>query len=159
MQASTALDYVALHKAKVDGTDNPDNADACDWTPPDLPKPPEDKLLCSDANDPLHTDRWTTRNGYIAAIEQFCTEIDGTTELQVKTYKDNTYDGTKFLMWPPSVPQGVPIPPMTKDICMQKYRRVVDDCIPASNNPMNWKYGGVLEAADGWTFDTVPWYV
>lgn len=159
MQASTALDYVALHKAKTDGTNNEDHADACDWTPPDLPKPPEDKLMCSDPNDPLSTDRWTTRNGYIAAVEQFCTDIDGTTTGAVKTYKDNTYDGTKFVLWAPGVPVGTTIAPMTKDKCMDKLGRVVDGCVPAPNNPMNWKYGGVFETADGWRFETSPWYV
>jgi hypothetical protein len=151
MQANTALDYVALHKAKADGTNNPDHATSCEYKPPAPPTgPPKDELRCSD-NAGAGARRYLSRDGLVKNIEDFCKDIDGAKTNQQKEYRADTYDGAKLFFVTPGAA-------IKKDKCIEKMKVIADACsgTPKGDNPMNWKYGGSLDS-EGFTFEISPW--
>jgi hypothetical protein len=150
MQAQAALDSVALHKAKADGTNNEEHATACEWKPPAKPvERPKDTLECANNVSGSQAARYLSRDSMIKSLEEFCKNIDGTKQMEQKDYHTDTYDGVQFQFWTPGAP-------IDNDKCRSKFATIVDGCVPRPDNPMNWKYGGYLES-EGFTFQINPW--
>jgi hypothetical protein len=144
MQAFTALDYVAIHKAKIDGKQK---VDACEWTPPDLPKPLviTENLECKNGgNQYVHSAQFEKH------IDEFCTSAanefkhePGVRSTIRREWNNNKPDHFGFSLVYDAGERSSP--DEIKSQCVEKMYKLLNDCDVDST----FKHGGSLTIARG----------
>ncbi|KAF2728813.1 hypothetical protein EJ04DRAFT_569167 [Polyplosphaeria fusca] len=104
------------------------------------PGPEREDLACTDVSQ--HAGAYVSAQAMQDSVNDFCDkEINGGAPGDYsKEYLADTYDSVRV-----SLKNSAQI---SSDACKQRMTRIVNDCVPASNNPLNWKYGGDLNRDD-----------
>jgi hypothetical protein len=105
-------------------------------TPP--PKPKEDTLCYDPGKGSANpASCYIARDAMISHAAAFCREVGGLdTGKLTKGYAQDTYSGAVLLIESSKK--------ISNDECVMRFGHIIDGCVPSSNNPMNWKYGGEL---------------
>lgn len=101
---------------------------------PSPPPEPKEEVQCYDpgkgSGNPSSC--YISRDAMISHADAFCGEVDGlATAKLTKGYAQDTYNGAVL-----SIDSNRKI---SKDECVKRFRNFIDGCVPANNNPMNWK--------------------
>ncbi|KAF2735138.1 SGNH hydrolase [Polyplosphaeria fusca] len=136
-QASSALSEISKGWMEYNGINEADDSQVCllpsNPEPEPTPEPQED-LRCTDPK--MSKSAYISRDGMVGHVDKFCSEeVDGKERPDVeKKYQEDTYNGALLKIKSPHT--------ISKDECKKRFMSIVDGCVPAENNKMNWKYGG-----------------